>query len=416
MKALIYSAYYEPEVAASLYLSTDLYEDIANSGIEVTLYVPIPTRGVSKEERKIYSTKKKFEEQCDGKFHIKRVMLPREGKNSIKRAIRYILMNVIFVFKSISENPDFIFVQSTPPTQGAMAAVIKKAKKIPLIYNLQDIFPDSLVGSGMTKKGSFIFKAGRIIENFTYRNCDSIIVISNDMKNNIIEKGVPQKKITVVNNWVDSSIIHPIEKENNYLYEKYKINPNKFTVVYAGNLGYAQNINIILQAAKLLEDHENIQFLIFGKGNQETEYKREAMTLNLTNLSFFPIQPYSEVSYVYSLADASVVPCKKGFGGSAMPSKIWSIMATGTPVLASFDRETELENMILKEKVGLFSDADNVNALVCNILKLVGNSELKKNMGLNARKYVIDNLARKICTDKYINVIQKVVSEKRRKM
>ena len=158
MKALIYSAYYEPEVAASMYLSTNLYEDIAKSGTIVSLYVPTPTRGVSDEQRKEFSTKKKIEYKCDEKLIIKRVSIPREGKRAINRVLRYLLVNAAFIFKCFSEDPDYIFVQSTPTTQGAMAVIIKKIKKVPLVYNLQDVFPDSLVGSGMTKKGSLIYR------------------------------------------------------------------------------------------------------------------------------------------------------------------------------------------------------------------------------------------------------------------
>ena len=87
MRGLIYSAYYEPEIAASLYLSTNLYEDLAKSGVMVSLYVPTPTRGVTEDERRIYSTSKKIEKKCEGNLVIKRVSLPREGKNTIKRRI-----------------------------------------------------------------------------------------------------------------------------------------------------------------------------------------------------------------------------------------------------------------------------------------------------------------------------------------
>lgn len=405
MNLLLYSAYYEPEVAASLYLSTNLYEDFAAAGMNVRLYTPLPTRGVTDEIRNAY--RGKIEKKIDNKLEIIRLNIPKEGKSIIKRTLRYLWMNIVFIHKASTFDADAIFVQSTPPTQGAMAAIIKKKKKIPFIYNLQDVFPDSLVGAGMTKENSFIYKIGRIIEDYTYKNADRIIVISNDIKQNIINKGVPKEKIVVVPNWIDSDVIHPVIKDDNYLFSKYNISKDKFTVVYAGNLGYAQNIEVIIKTAELLKEYKDIQFVIFGRGAQEDEYKE--MSANLDNILFFPIQPYSEVSYVYSLGDASIVSCKKGFGGSAMPSKTWSIMATGTPVLASFDSGTEMEKIIKTEKIGLFSDAEYAMGLSENILKLYSDKSLREEYGKNARIYVENNLKRNVCTQRYIDTIMEIV-------
>ncbi|HIW50311.1 MAG TPA: glycosyltransferase family 4 protein [Candidatus Blautia intestinavium] len=405
MNLLLYSAYYEPEVAASLYLSTNLYEDFAASGMNVRLYTPLPTRGVTDEVRNSY--RGRIEKKIDNRLEIIRLNIPKESKSTMKRALRYLWMNFVFICNASKFDADAIFVQSTPPTQGAMAAIIKKKKKIPFIYNLQDVFPDSLVGAGMTKENSFIYRIGRRIEDYTYRNADRIIVISNDIKQNIINKGVPEEKIVVVPNWIDAEKIHPIAKEDNYLFDKYYIPKDKFTVVYAGNLGYAQNIEVIIKSAELLKEHKSIQFVVFGKGAQEDEYKE--MAAGLDNVHFFPIQPYSEVSYVYSIGDVSVVPCKKGFGGSAMPSKTWSIMATGTPVLASFDPGTEMESIIKTEEVGLFNIADDFEGLTDNILKLYTDEGFKERLGMNARTYVENNLNRRVCTQKYIDTIMEIV-------
>lgn len=403
---LVFSAYYEPEVAASLYLSTNLYEDFAKNGWKVDLFVPMPTRGVDGKTRNAYKRKK---EEIKGNLHIHRVSLMREGNNVLGRALRYLLMNVIFVWKGLTTKADAIFVQSTPPTQGAMAAIIKKIKRIPFIYNLQDIFPDSMIGMGMTSEKSLICKIGRMLEKFTYSNADEIIVISNDMKRNIVKKGVQENKISVISNWIDIDKVYSISKEDNYLFEKYELDRNKFNVVYAGNLGFAQNIDVIIRAAKKLENCSNLKFIIFGKGAQEREYKKLAHELQVSNLIFLPIQPYSEVSYVYSLADVSIVSCKKGFGGSAMPSKTWSIMATKTPVLASFDAGTDMEDIITNENVGLFAEADNVEKLVENIRILYSDREKLEKMGHNARQFVERNASRYSCTNKYIKVIDSLI-------
>lgn len=407
MKILSFSAYFTPEEASSMYLTENIFECFCEAGNEVDLFVPTPTRGVTDDVRKKYKKLKK-ELRHNGRMTVHRITLMREKESVVPRFLRYILMNVLFIFRTLFKKWDVIFVQSTPPTQGAMAAIIKKIKKIPFVYNLQDIFPDSLVGAGLTNEESKIYKTGRKIEDFTYRNADRIIVVSNDMKNNIMNKGVPEEKITVVSNWADCDGIEPIDKAANYLFDELSIDRDEFNIVYAGNLGYAQNIEVVIDAAKILENEKGIAFYIFGTGAQEQEYKKYAEEKNVTNLKFFPIRPYEEVSYVYSLGDACIVSCKKGFGGSAMPSKTWSIMACGSAVLASFDSGTDLEKLVIGENIGLFSEAENAEALAENIKTLFNNVEVCSDMGKNAR-IAVKTKGKESGTSSYFKAIKSVV-------
>ncbi len=405
MNLLLYSAYYEPEIAASLYLSVNLYEGFAQYGWNALLYVPTPTRGIDKTVRSYYKNHK-IEYKVNNQLRITRVPLFREGKNAIQRAIRYILMNIQFIWKGIYTKADIIFVQSTPPTQGAMAAIIKKIKKIPVVYNVQDVFPDSMVSMGMTKKGSLIWKIGRGIERFTYKNADKIVVISESMKQLLMQKGVEENKLEVIYNWVETEKVTPVERSENDLFDELNLDRNTFYVVYAGNLGLAQNISIILQAAKQFENMESIKFLIFGQGSKAEEYKREAKELKLENISFWELMPYEKVSFVYSLGNVGLVSCKAGFGGSALPSKTWTIMATGTPVIASFDEGTDLQRIIQNSNGGKFCKADDVQMLVSSIMELYENQDLCRELGKNARKYVENYLSKEVCVKKYIDVIE----------
>ena len=204
-------------------------------------------------------------------------------------------MNAMFLLKSVHTSADVVFVQSTPPTQGAMAALIKKIKKIPFVYNLQDVFPDSMVNAGMTRKGSLLWIMGEKLERFTYRNADKIIVISKNMKRLLLDKGVPEEKIEVVYNWVESEKVVPINRKDNYLFDECGLDRDKFYVVYAGNLGQAQNIDIILEAAKLLEGNSEIEFLIFGEGVLQEKYRMKAQQERQRNISFHDLLPYDQI-------------------------------------------------------------------------------------------------------------------------
>ncbi len=234
-----------------------------------------------------------------------------------------------------------IFGASTPPTQGILCALVKKRLKVPFVYNLQDIFPDSMVGAGLTREGSFLWRVGRKIENYTCKNADRIIVIGEDFRKNLIDKGVPEEKIEVIYNWVDDEAIKPVLRAKNALFDDLSLLRDRFYVIYAGNLGKSQGSDVILQAAELLGGKIDISFVLFGGGSLYSEYQKKALQLRLHNLYLFPLQPRDKISEVYSLGEIFIVSCKKGVGKGALPSKTWSIMAAGTPVLASFDTGTE---------------------------------------------------------------------------
>lgn len=414
MKILLLPSYFIPEGVSSPYISKNRNQAFADKGWDMVVYTPIPCRGISKELRKEYKSKK-FEIMLDGRMTVHRFNLVSEKKNPIIRAFRYFAQNIIQfnrgVFFKDARSCDVMLIASTPPTQGAMAALIKKCTGKPLIYNLQDIFPDSMISTGLAKKDGLLWKIGRIIENFTYRNADKIIVISEDFKKNIMAKGVPEDKIEVIYNWVDQSVVYPVDSNDNYLFEELGISKEKFRIVYAGNLGNAQNISIILDAAAIMARVENMEFLIFGSGGNEDEIRERIAKEKLTNVRLLPLQPYENVKFVYSMGDACVVSCKAGLGGSAMPSKTWSILSCGRPVIASFD-EGELKMILEKHECGVFTKADDTNAFVEGIMKLYNDRELCKEYGKNGRKFILENLTKEVGTQKYVDVIKSVVKEK----
>lgn len=412
MKVLFLTSYFYPEQAASSYLGDNIRSAICDARIEIELYTPVPSRGISSELRNKY-IKKKYECLLDNRMYVHRFSLMKEGKSPLQRAFRYFLCCLkqfyFGVFSKEAKQCDVLFATSTPPIQGAMAAFVKRFRKIPFVYNLQDIFPDSLTGTGLTKKGSLMWKIGCMIENYTYRHADKIIVISEDFKKNIMAKGVPEDKIVVVYNWVDQNAVRPIEKSDNPFYSEFGLDSEKFRVVYAGNLGNAQNIDVILNAARRLKENEQIEFVIFGSGGQEFDIKKSIVVEKLQNVKFFPLQPLDKVSYVYSLGDLCIVSCKAGLGGSAMPSKTWNILSTARPVLANFD-EGELKNLLESNDCGIFTKAGDVDALVDAITKVSKEPNRCDKMGRNGRLFVMDNLTREVGTQKYVEVIKSVVN------
>lgn len=409
MRILFLTAYSAPEQTPSSYLGENRNKALVANGCEIVIYTPVPTRGVSEEIRSIFKKERKHEYLSEEKTIIHRFSLYKEGKNSLLRAFRYILLCVILFLKGIfskdARKTDLLFVSSTPPIMGATAAMVKKIRKTPVIYCLQDIFPDSLAGTGLAKKGGLLWKIGRVIEDFTYRNADKIIVISEDFKRNIMAKGVPEEKIEVIYNWVDEEAVKHVAREENVLFDRYGLDRSKFYITYCGNIGLTQNLQMLTEVAKDLEGNEDIQFVLVGNGAYKDELERIIKERGIKNITLLPFQPYEEISHVFSLGDVSLVISKPGVGENSVPSKTWSILSASRPVLANFD-ENELKDIVAENQCGIFTKAGDKTAFTEAILKLYNNRELCEEYGKNGREFIMKNLTRAVGTQKYVDVIK----------
>ncbi|MBP3374214.1 MAG: glycosyltransferase family 4 protein [Bacteroidaceae bacterium] len=405
MKILLLPAYFYPEQAASSYLGDNIRQAMCESGAILELYAPMPTRGISKEVREEYK-KRRMEHWHDGKLEIHRFLMYGEGKNPILRALRYVFCWCAQFWKGLrAKDIDLIYLASTPPIQGVLGGLLKKIKKVPFVYNLQDIFPDSLAGTGLAKKDGLLWKIGRVIENFTYRNADKIIVISEDFKRNIMEKGVPEEKIVVVYNWVDEEAVKHVPREENKLFDMYGLDRKKFYVTYSGNIGLTQNMDMLLEVAKELEEDPNIQFVLIGEGAYKKRVEEIIAEKNIGNVTLLPFQPYEDISHVFSLGDAGLVISKPGVGENSVPSKTWSILSASRPVLANFD-ENELKTIVSENQCGIFTKAGDKETFKQAILDLYHDREHCEQLGRNGREFILKNLTRAVGTQKYVDVIK----------
>lgn len=402
MKILIPFSYYHPEQCAGLFVIDDMTEIAAREGIESQITVPTPTRNVSADAKWEWD-----ETFWDGKVKVHRFHMYGEGKNPVLRALRYFFCEIVQLHYMLWKDYDVAFIDSTPPIQGLKLPIVRLFRKKPFVYNAQDLFPETLSGTGLANQGGILWKIGMWVSNVTFSNSDKIIAISKDIKRSMVARGVPAEKIEVVYNWVDEKAVQPVKKEDNPLFEEFGLSRDKFTIVYAGNLGNAQNIEIVLDGAKELPE---VQFAVFGSGGLEKEIRKRIKEENLTNVHLNPLQPVERVSYVYSLGDACIVSCKEGLGGSAMPSKSWSIMSCGRPVVANFD-EGELKEILENNNCGVFSHAGNVQEFVTAIKRLAENPTRCIEMGKNAREFILNNLTKEVGAKKYVDIIKSVVKK-----
>ena len=411
LRLLYLPAYFFPEHAASSYLANNRNQAFADAGFDVITYTATPCRGISQEVRAEYCKKEhRVEVMYGGHMTVHRFSMYAEGKNPIMRALRYVFCWIKqFYYGLKTKDIDCIYLASTPPIQGLLGAYLKKFKKVPFVYNLQDIFPDSLVGTSLAKKGSLLWKIGRVIENFTYKHADKIIVISEDFKKNIMAQGVPEDKIEVVYNWVDQNAVVHVDRSENKLIGKYNIDPTKFYIEYSGNIGLTQNMDMLLDVMKDLKtSYPEIGLILVGEGAYKQQVEEIVRRDSLTNVIMLPFQPYEDISHVFSLGDVGIIISKPGVGSNSVPSKTWSIMSASRPVLANFD-ENEIKSILSDNNCGIFTKAGDKDAFKNAIIKLYENRDLCKEYGRNGREFIMKNLTREVGTQKYVDVIKSVV-------
>ena len=243
--------------------------------------------------------------------------------------------------------------------------------------------------------------------NYTYKNADKIIVISEEFKNILLRRGISEDKIEVIYNWIDEKKIQYVAREDNKLFDEYNLDRDKFYIAYSGNIGLTQNMDMLLEIADHIKDNKNIGIILVGDGEYKEQVKNTIKEKALDNVKLLPFQPYERISEVFSLGDISLIISKKGVAKNSLPGKTWGYMAAKRPVLASFDKDSELTRIIEKNECGICVDANDKENLQKAILEL-SNKDIAY-LGENGRKYIKNNLTKNVCTKKYVDIIKEIV-------
>jgi glycosyltransferase involved in cell wall biosynthesis len=370
-----------------------------------------PSRGIEEKVKKEYINRR--DELVNPSLRIIRVGSHKpESKNFILRALNYLINSYLIYRTAKKVKTDIYLVESTPPFLGIAGAFI--TKKFPAVFNLQDVFPDSLINSGKLKEKCKLIPIFRRIERFIYNKHNHIITISQDFRKVLLSRGVIDNKISVIYNWIDENNVIPINRENNVMISRYGLDKNKFYITYCGNIGYSQNLEMVVDIAHELEGYyPDIQFVFIGDGAWKDNIKKYINKLYVKTVRLIPFQPYTDISDVMSLGDLSLVCSKSNVGKSSFPSKTWSIMSAAKPVLCSFDMDSELRNIIEKANCGICVPAENREVLKDKIIYAYNHKEEMKSLGENGRKFVEENLTKNQATRKYFEVLQKTYNKSR---
>ena len=244
-----------------------------------------------------------------------------------------------------------------------------KRRGMQVVTMLQDVWPDNAVQSGLIREGSLLYRFFEYFQQCVYKNSDRLICISDDMKAFLVSKGIPEEKIAVIYNWGYTDETVSIPWEENAFVKKYALSSDCFYPTYAGNIGRMQNVELVLQAAQLLQSRQDICFLIVGSGARSEAMQQLAENMELKNVQFLPFQPTELATSVYSAAGVNLIPLVPGGVKTALPSKTGVVLSCGRPAIFTFGSDTAFAELLNRTGGGVSVDPEDPQALANAILE-----------------------------------------------
>lgn len=387
-------------------LLNELARDMAAYGAEVTVLTGYPSRRVSEKMRQHYLNNPV--EHISENVVVRRVGSRKgEGTGLLERMIKYVFLTRKLYQEAKKTPTDVYFLYSAPPFLGYIGC--KLTKIAPTLYNAQDLFPDTLSNLKNMSDRNPLIAWFRRKEKQVYAQNTRIVTISQDMKKNIVGAGCDPEKVDVVYNWADTPNLHHVEKAENLLMDELGIQKDKFIVSYAGDIGFFQGWDVIIGAAKILQEKaSDVQFVLIGNGSYKVQLMEKLETENLRNIQVFPLQPASRLPEIYSIGDMELVPIKKGITRMSFPSKTSVIMSCGSPILALVDADSEMAEIIEGHNMGMALEHGSAGKLAEAILHCYDHRSELAQWGQNARAFAEKNYSRKTQTKKYFDIIQKL--------
>lgn len=299
-------------------------------------------------------------EVFDG-VHVTRVPLyPNHDQSAIKRVLNYASFAASATIYGVfmAKRADVMYAYHPPLTVGLAAALIKLCRRMPVVYDIQDMWPDTLRATGMLNHARALDLVARVCR-WVYRRMNHIVVLSPGFKRLLLERGVPESKLSVIYNWADeASLVAPVGKVHPAF-----PGPEMFRILFAGNMGKAQALNTVLDAASLLQQRgSRVCWVMLGGGVELERLKAEAARRQLANVVFLPAVPMAEVGAYLTAADALLVHLRKDpLFEVTIPSKTQAYMTVGKPLLMAVDGDAA--DLVRQSGGGVVAESENVEAL-----------------------------------------------------
>ena len=435
-KICFLSLVFAPDGVSTSILMTELAQELQAQGHEITVLTTTPHYNVEPEARARQPLTKMwggllYKSELNG-ITVYHASIPEKGSRVGARLLDYLRFHAISTLAGLLllGKVDLFFVPTPPLTIGVSARILSLFKRAPFIFNVQEIYPDIAVSLGVLKNRRLI-AFFEWLEMWTYKRAASISVISERFRSALRAKGVPDEKIEVIPNFVDTDFIRPGSRQNGFS-AAHNLD-DKFVVLYAGNIGLTQGFESIMEAAQSVTGDQclltsgaahhppstthhppntDIHFLIVGDGTRRAWLEEELAKGNYPNVTLLPYQPRSTVPDIYATADLCLVPLKKETALGTFPSKIYTIMAASRPVVASTDPNSELADLVETANCGWVVPPEDAGALASAIQSAAADRAEAVRRGTNGHEHIHAFYGRKAVTRMYDRLFRRLTGER----
>lgn len=394
--------YFPPEVAPMGFMISELAHDLAAAGHSVTVFTGYPNHPAGRVMGGYRCRLPGLDEhRTDGVLVRRNWLYISPSKSVFARLLNYGSFAVSTLISAIARRHDVYLIVS-PPLSNIMIGFMLRLAGRRYVLNVQDIFPDAAIATGMLRN-TLVIRVLSWCEKLAYRLAGKVAVISDGFVGNLVAKGVPREKIALIPNWIDVDEIRPRPRANDFSGQHGL--DGKFTVLYSGTIGLVSGAEIVAEAAERLRDVPDIVVMMVGEGIVKTRIEERARERSLSNMRFAPFQPRGILSDVLSSASVGLITLKPGYGGNSVPSKILGYLAAARPVIASVEPDSDTWTFVEDAQCGLCVRPGDAAALADAVRRLHDDPGLCERLGRNGRAYLEQNLSRQTITAKYAQAL-----------
>jgi colanic acid biosynthesis glycosyl transferase WcaI len=403
MKIVIHTMYYLPDFGSAPVLMDELARTLAAAGHEVEVVTTLPrTRGEA--FRGLF-----YSRRVEGGVVVKRLWTNRAA-HPLARLLAWniytagALLNLLTVRKG-----DILFLRTPPLQLGVPALFARVLRGARVLVNVQDIHPDLAIESGILKNPAAI-RLAKALEKWVYGLADRIVVISDGFARNLRAKAVPASKLAVLPNWVDAGFLRPGPKDNPVARRCGLA--GRFVVMYSGTISISSNraLEWALDAAALLAADRDIVFAVVGEGLKKGSLMARAAALGLVNTVFLPFVPYAELPDLLASSDVLLVPLDKDKSDLSVPSKLYTVLAAGRPVLGLASPGSEVATLLRENDCGVAALPDDPAGIAAAVRTLKDSPARRTELGRNARECVVRHFAKDAVLRSYDDLLRSMVS------
>ena len=405
MRILLVTNYFPPEIGAASHLFYDLAEGLQARGHSVTVVTGFPRYNI-RELPANYRSKLWMSENING-IRVLRIATWPLKRSEFVRKVEYFTIAPILLLAALNAGPhDVALFYSPPITLGFTAACLGRLTRIPIVYNVQDIHPDALMDLGFLHEGDLL-RLLKLAARFAYRSAAFVTVHSQQNLEYLKERYVvPDEKLKVIPNWVDTDALRPGAKDN-WFRKEYGLD-GKFVISFAGTMGTSQDLDIVLDASLLLREYSDIQIVLVGDGLEKSRLQQRVAEAGLSNVTFIPMQPRDKYPGVLHASDVCLVTLKPGVVTPVVPSKLLSIMAAGRCMVAAVDPRGDAPEIIRRAQCGFCVTPSAPRDLADAVLAVYRSPDRGEAMGLSGRRFVETHFSRDLCVSLYEDLFSSI--------